>query len=323
MARALRRESNEGREATLCFVKLDAMELWFLLGISWASRVGRWERIMEAALSETSSREVLEPAVPGVSWGAVLAGGAASCALTLLLLSFGTGMGFAVVSPWGRSGLSTTAFEIGTGLYFIVMAMISSAVGGYLAGRLRTKWVGIRSEEVAFRDTAHGFLAWAVASVFGAILLASPATSLIGSAATGAVQAAAGSTQSFSTDTYIDQLLRPDNPSAQSQQNPADPHSELTRLFATTFSKGGDLSSSDRDYASKIVSARTGLSQPDAEKRVTDVVNAAKADLDRARKAAMQLAIWLTLSLFIGAFSAAAAAWEGGGVRDGTWRRRV
>ena len=124
-------------------------------------------------------------------------------------------------------------------------------------------------------------------------------------------------------DTYIDQLLRPDNPAAQSQQNPADLRSELTRLFATTFSKGGDLSSSDRDYASKIVSARTGLSQPDAEKRVTDVVKAAKANLDRARKAAMQLAIWLTLSLFIGAFSAAAAAWEGGGVRDGTWRRRV
>jgi hypothetical protein len=174
---------------------------------------------MEAALSQTPSKEVLEPAVPGVSWGAVLAGGSASCALTLLLLSFGAGMGFSVVSPWGHSGASTTTFEVGTGLYFVVMAMISSAVGGYLAGRLRTKWVGIRSEEVAFRDTAHGFWAWAVASVFGAILLASPASSLIGSATSAAVQAAAGSTQPSSMDTYIDQLLRPDNPAAQSQQN--------------------------------------------------------------------------------------------------------
>jgi hypothetical protein len=274
---------------------------------------------MEAALSQASSKDVLEPAMPGVSWGAILAGGAASCALTLLLLSFGAGMGFSIVSPWGHSGPSTTTFEVGTGLYFIVMAMISSAVGGYLAGRLRTKWVGIRSEEIAFRDTAHGFLAWAVASVFGAILLASSASSLLGSATSGAAQAAATSPM----DTYTDQLLRPDNPSAQSQQNPADTRAELTRLFATTFRTGGDLSSSDRNYVIKIVSARTGLSQPDAEKRVTDIVNAAKTDLDRARKAAMQLAIWLTLSLFIGAFSAAAAAWEGGGVRDGTWRRTV
>src|ERR1700741_1067932 len=105
----------------------------------------------------------IEP--PGVSWGAVVAGAAAACALTLLLLSLGVGLGFAVVSPWGSSGVSSTSFEIGTGLYFIVMAMISSAVGGYLAGRLRSKWVGIQVEEVGFRDTAHGFLAWAVASV--------------------------------------------------------------------------------------------------------------------------------------------------------------
>ena len=78
------------------------------------------------------------------------------------------------------SGVSTTTFKIGTGLYFIVMVMISSAIGGYLAGRLRTKWTGVHSDEVYFRDTAHGFLAWAFASVLGAVLLASPATSLIG-----------------------------------------------------------------------------------------------------------------------------------------------
>ena len=111
-------------------------------------------------------------------------------AFTLVLLSFGTGVGFAAVSPWGNSGVSTTTFEIGTGLYFIVMAMISSAIGGYLAGRLRTKWSGVHTEEVYFRDTAHGFLAWALASVLGAILLASPATSLLGGAASGVTQAA-------------------------------------------------------------------------------------------------------------------------------------
>jgi hypothetical protein len=76
-------------------------------------------------------------------------------------------VGFSVVSLWGQSGASTTSFEIGAGLYFIVMAMISSAVGGYVADRLRNKWIGVRVKEVGFRDTAHGFLSWAVASVLG------------------------------------------------------------------------------------------------------------------------------------------------------------
>jgi hypothetical protein len=263
--------------------------------------------------------DVVEPAVSGVSWPAVLAGAAASCALTLLLLSFGAGMGFAVVSPWAGSGVSSTTFEIATGLYFVVMAMISSAVGGYLAGRLRTKWSGIHTTEVQFRDTAHGFLAWAVASVVGAVLLASPASSLLGGAASGASAAAANSAQSSPMDPYVDTLLRPDNPSAQGQQNSAETHSGMVRLFTTSFRNGGDLNQADRAYVVKVVSARTGLSPADADKRVTDVTNQVKADLDNARKTAMQLAIWLTLSLFIGAFSAAAAAMEGGGLRDGTW----
>ena len=86
--------------------------------------------------------EVEEPSSAGVSWAAVVAGAVASCALTLVLLAFGAGLGFSVVSPWPNSGVSATSFEIGTGLYFIVMAMISSAVGGYLAGRLRNRWIG-------------------------------------------------------------------------------------------------------------------------------------------------------------------------------------
>lgn len=278
---------------------------------------------MEVISPQSVQTEIVEPAVPGVSWAAVLAGAAASCALTLLLLSFGAGMGFAVVSPWAGSGVSSTTFEIGTGLYFIVMAMISSAVGGYLAGRLRTKWTGIQTTEVQFRDTAHGFLAWAVASVFGAIILASPASSLIGGVTSGATTAATNSAQSSPMDGYVDTLLRSDNPSAQSQQNPSDAHREMVRLFTSSFRKGGDLKAADRTYVAKVVSARTGLSEADAEKRVTEVSNQIKADLDSARKTTMQLAIWLTLSLFIGAFSAAAAAMEGGGLRDGTWRKKT
>jgi hypothetical protein len=266
-----------------------------------------------------ASHEPVGIETPGVSWGAVLAGAAAACALTLLLLSLGVGLGFAVVSPWGSSGVSSTSFEIGTGLYFIVMAMISSGLGGYLAGRLRRKSIGLETTEVQFRDTAHGFLAWAVASIVGAVLLASPASSLLGSATSGAVQAAASTSQSSPMNSYTDMLLRSDNRT--DQQSLADTRGEVTRLLTTGLRANNDVSGADRDYLVKAVAARTGLSQADAEKRVNDVMTQAKADLDKARKAAMHTAIWLTLSLFIGAFAAAAAAWEGGGVRDGTWGR--
>jgi hypothetical protein len=275
---------------------------------------------MEQTFGQTAQADPIEPSVPGVSWAAVLAGAAASCALTLVLLSFGAGVGFSVVSPWGNSAVSATTFKIGTGLYFIVIAMISSAVGGYLAGRLRTKWVGVDINEVHFRDTAHGFLAWALASLVGAVLLASPANSLIGGMASGATQAPTA--QTSPVDGYVDTLLRPDNPSAQGHQNPPDTRREMVRLFTSSFHDGSDLSAADRSYVGKVVSARTGLSQHDADKRVNDVATQVKTDLDKARKAAMQIAIWLTLSLFIGAFSASLAATEGGGLRDGTWGRK-
>jgi hypothetical protein len=106
---------------------------------------------MADTLRQSADLEAVEPSISGLSWAAVSAGAAASLAITLVLLSFGAGMGFAVVSPWGGSGVSATTFKIGTGLFFIVMAMLSSSIGGYLAGRLRTKWVGIHTTEVQFR----------------------------------------------------------------------------------------------------------------------------------------------------------------------------
>jgi hypothetical protein len=263
---------------------------------------------------------VLEPSVAGVSWAAVAAGAVASCALTLVLLSLGAGLGFSVVSPWANSGVSATTFQIGTGLYFIVMAMISSAAGGYLAGRLRNRWIGVASTEVVFRDTAHGFLAWALASVLGAILLASPATSLLSSSTSGATQAMSSPQATGPMDGYVDALLRPENPTTTNSANAdsSDTRRELARLLTADF-RSAEPSTADRSYIAKMVAARTGLNPADADKRVSDVITQIKSDLDKARKAAEHLAIWLTLSLFIGAFSAALAATEGGGLRDGTW----
>lgn len=264
-----------------------------------------------------------EPSVAGVSWAAVAAGAVVSCALTLVLLAFGIGLGLSVVSPWG-SGVSATTFKIGTGLYLVVIAMLASSIGGYLAGRLRTRWIGVHSDEVYFRDTAHGFIAWAFASVLGAVLLASPASSLVGGGAAAVTRGAAAAASQSSTpvDGYVDALLRADAPAAQNAGNPSDSRAELARLFTSGLRNGTDLKAADRTYVSKVVAARTGLSQEEADKRVNEVVTQAKADIDAARKATAQLAFWLTASLLIGAFCASLAATEGGGLRDGTWGSR-
>jgi hypothetical protein len=269
-----------------------------------------------------------EPSVAGVSWAAVVAGAVVSCALTLVVIAFGIGLGLSVVSPWGGSGVSATTFKIGTGLYLVVIAMLSSSIGGYIAGRLRSRWIGVHSDEVYFRDTAHGFVAWALATVLGAILLASPASHLLGGATTGVTQGAVSSaSRSGPMDGYVDTLLRSDPTAApnagQNSGNASDSRGEMARLFTTSFRNGGDLKPADRDYVSKVVAARTGLSQADADKRVNEVVTQVKADADAARKAAAQLAFWLTASLLIGAFCSSLAATEGGGLRDGTWHRRA
>jgi hypothetical protein len=264
-----------------------------------------------------------EPAISGISWPAVTAGAIVSCALTLVVLAFGVGLGLSVVSPWGGAGVSATTFKIGTGLFMIVVAMLSSSIGGYLAGRLRSRWIGVQTDEVYFRDTAHGFVAWALATVLGAVLLASPASSLIGGAANGIVQGAASTAQSSGPmDGYIDQLMRSDAPTAANAGNAPDSRGELARLLTASFRNDGDLKPADRTYVAKVVAARTHLSQADAEKRVDEVVTQAKSDLDAARKAAAQLAFWLTASLLVGAFCASLAATEGGGLRDGTWGNR-
>jgi hypothetical protein len=263
-----------------------------------------------------------EPSVAGVSWPAVAAGAVVSCALTVVLIAFGIGLGLSVVSPWSGAGVSASTFKIGTGLYLIVIAMLSSSIGGYIAGRLRTRWTGVHSDEVYFRDTAHGFVAWAFASILGAVLLASPVSSLIGGGSSAAVQGAASAGRSSGPmDGYVDTLLRSDTPASQ-QGNTNESRGELNRLFVSSFRNGAELKPADRDYVSKVVAARTGLSQADADKRVNEVVTQAKTDIDATRKATAQLAFWLTASLLVGAFCASLAATEGGGLRDGTWHSR-
>ncbi len=265
---------------------------------------------------------VTELPTSGVSWAAVVAGALAALALTLVLLWFGTGMGFSVVSPWSESGVSASTFKIGTGLYLVVVAMISSAIGGHLAGRLRTPWYGIHTNETYFRDTAQGFLAWALASVVGALLLGSAAATIIGSTAGGvSLGATTGAAQSSGPMSgYVDQLLRASPTATTAPAGDAnEARAELTRLFTSSFSTQPDLKPADRTYVAQLVSRRTSLTQAEAEQRVNDVVTQAKSDLNKARKAAAQLAFWMAASLLVGAFAASIAAAEAGGFRDRNW----
>ena len=110
-------------------------------------------------VSPIGTSTVVDVQFSGVSWPAITAGAVATAALSLLLLAFGAGIGLSSVSPWAGSGVSATTFKVGSGIYLVIVAVMASSIGGYLAARLRTKWTGLHTNEVYFRDTAHGLLA--------------------------------------------------------------------------------------------------------------------------------------------------------------------
>lgn len=105
-----------------------------------------------------------------LSWSAVAGGTVAAVAVTLTLLTLGSAFGLGSVSPWPGVGARPTTFTIGAGLWLVVTQWLSAAMGGYLAGRLRVRWHGLHTDEVMFRDTAHGFLVWATATVVMAVV---------------------------------------------------------------------------------------------------------------------------------------------------------
>jgi hypothetical protein len=281
-------------------------------------------RAPDVAIVETDLIVPADGADNTISWAAVAAGTFATAALMLLLTAFGAGMGFSAVSPWANSGVSATTFSVGTGLYLIVVAMIASTVGGYIAGRLRTRWSGVHTDEVFFRDTAHGFMSWACAVVLSAAVLGAAGTALV-SGATAALSQR-NSADGGPADIYVDQLFRA-TPATGSEAAAApagvtraavDPatRGEIDRMLLRSLRDKSDLSAGDRSYLAQLVAARTGISPADADKRVNDVINSAKSDLDKARSAAAKLSLWLTAALLVGALAASLAAIEGGQLRD-------
>ena len=271
----------------------------------------------QSAVAETVVRN--EAHSSSVSWAAVMAGALVAAALSLAVLALGTGIGFSEVSPWENAGASASTRNWTAIIWLVVTQLIASSMGGYLAGRLRTKWVNVHTHEVYFRDTAHGFLVWAVGLVIAAAFLTSAATSLMGGTARGGATSAGASGYAQSRDGVspneyvIDVFLRPN--AARSDQDTASVRGEIGSIIAHSL-REGHMPSADRVYLSKVVAAKTGATETDAEKRVNDMYAQVQQTADGARRAVAHSMYWTFLALLIGAFSASLAATIGGKERD-------
>ena len=279
-----------------------------------------------------------------VSWAAILAGAAGAAALSLILLILGTGLGLSSVSPFSGQGVGGATFGISTIAWVTLTQLAASGMGGYLAGRLRTRWITTHTDEVYFRDTAHGFLAWAIATLATAAMLTSAIGGIVGTSANtagavagGAGTAAAAGATSAKPDGagngyFVDSLFRKDTaaPAAGAAVPAAGDTGQSTAEAGRILASGladGTLPADDVRYLGQLVAQRTGLSQADAEKRVNDdfarmkakadqVKTQAQEAADKARKASAYGALWLFVSLLAGAFLASFAATFGGRRRD-------
>jgi hypothetical protein len=262
-----------------------------------------------------------------VSWAAIIVGTLVTTTISLVLLLLGSGLGLASMSPWPTSGASAAALTAGAAVWLIVVQWIAAALGGYLAGRLRSRWPRTHTHEVFFRDTAHGLAMWALATLVGVIVLAGATSSVLGSAvhatggvASGTAQGAGGAPIS---PYEVDSLFRSASPSRDARAaSIADSRAEATHILAQALTTGG-ISPGDRSYLAGLIAAQTGISPQESQKRLEDVVASVKAvelktrqAVDAARSAAASASIYAALSMSIGAFIACAAAALGGRRRD-------
>ncbi len=273
------------------------------------------------------------PAAPPVSWASIIAGGVVAAVATLVLMLLGSGFGLTMISPWASQSASATTVVVSAAIWLVVVQWISSGMGGYIAGRLRKRWSSVHTDEVVFRDSAHGLLAWSLATLVVVTVLGSTVTGLLGyglqaasSAVSGVAKVGAEATSNEAPNGYVvDSLFRSSDPArinAPGSEGDAAAVGQATRILATSLANG-EISSGDKSYLATLIAARTGLSQEDAQKRIDDTwasIQSAKAKAQQAaetaRKAAATTALLGALSLIIGAFIAAVSAILGGKLRD-------
>lgn len=234
-----------------------------------------------------------------VSWPAIFAGAVVALATTLIVLALGAGLGFAAASPWPGTAPSPTTFAVWTGIWLIVCQWLSAALGGYITGRLRTRWTAVHTHEVFFRDTAHGLVAWAVATAIVAVVALSATSSAVS-----AVSNAAGGI-SYATDT----MLRTDRPAT--GDSPA-VRAEIGRILM----REGPVTADDRAYVVHVVARQTGVPDAVAQHRVDAAITSVRQAADKARKVSSAIGFFTALSMLIGAFIASVAAAYAGRLRD-------
>jgi hypothetical protein len=259
-----------------------------------------------------------------VSWSAIIAGALAAAAIAFVLHSFAAGIGIAVSSTaptWRDASFALVALS---GLYLVLVALISYGFGGYVAGRMRSRLSGRTPEENEFRDGVHGAATWALATLLTALLIFGGAQSLTRLAAPST--GTAGPSTSVAGENIIafdlDRLFRGVRPDVNMESTRA----EAARILLTASSHRG-VNTEDRAYLVRLVTERTGLSQPEAERRVADVIARARENVTRARKSAVLLSFSTGAAALLGLAIAWFAAGEGGKHRDSPpssllWARR-
>ncbi|MBX3725064.1 MAG: hypothetical protein KF823_04025 [Xanthomonadales bacterium] len=149
-----------------------------------------------------------------VSWAAILAGAVAAAALSLILVMLGSGLGLSSVSPWAYEGVSAEALGWATIVWIGFTAVAASGLGGYLAGRLRRRWTGVHGDETYFRDTAHGLLSWAVATLLTAAFLTTSIATILGTGARAAAGLGGATMTSVAAGGAAGSEVSPDGPRA-------------------------------------------------------------------------------------------------------------
>ena len=266
-----------------------------------------------------------------VEWSAVFAGAVLAAALSFVFLTFGAAIGLSLTSPWPNSGGSAKFIAAVAILWIMIQQIGAFMIGGYVAGRLRSRWHETTEHEIEFRDGLHGALVWAVGLVIGAAMLMATAgaAARVGVEVAGKAVATASSTDAM--DGVLDTMLRPANvaqaqgappagaPTARPQPSGAantdNTRAEVGRIMARSLANGS-MTPQDRTYAAQIVAQRSGIPQPEAEKRVAEALNSAREAADKARRAAV-LAGFVTAAGLVVSFGAAWwAAMKGGQHRD-------
>ena len=281
-----------------------------------------------AEIAPNMPRPAVISASPGTSfveWGAVFAGGAMAAALSFVLLTFGAAIGLSFISPWADAGASTKVIASAAVFWTMAQQIGAAMVGGYVAGRMRSRWGETTEHEVEFRDGLHGGLVWAVGLIISAALLLSTAGAVTRTGAeVGGRVASAAAANADPLAYQADVLLRSSRASAapgapQPAATTSDQRAEVARILAKSVATGG-LPDADRSYLAGIVSQRTGVPQPEAEKRVGDAYaeasRAAKEAADKARRAAILTGFVTAAGLLVALGAAWWAAMRGGHHRD-------